>query len=91
LLVQKPEPKKGRPNTRLISLPGTPSGVSLSGFLPRKLQPAIHGRLPPPVAPGSGACEGERKPSSRVAIEWLAQVSFRYFSVCARYAGWGAK
>ncbi len=80
--------QKRTPHTRLIPLPGTPSGVSLSGFLPRKLQPAIHGRLPPPVAPGSGACEGERKPSSRVAIEWLAQYHFVTFRcVPARRAG----
>ncbi len=76
------------PHTRLIPLPGTPSGASLSGFLPRKLQPAIHGRLPPPVAPDSGACEGERKPSGRVAIEWLAQYHFVTFRcVPAQRAG----
>ncbi len=80
--------QKRTPHTRLIPLPGTPSGVSLSGFLPRKLQPAIHGRLPPPVAPGSGACEGERKPSGRVAIEWLAQYHFVTFRcVPAQRAG----
>ncbi len=34
-----------------------PSRVGLSGFLPHKPQPALPGRLPLPVAPGSGACE----------------------------------
>jgi len=54
---------QGRPNTRSIPLPGTPSEVSLSGVLPRKLQPA------------AARVKG-KKAGSQVLTEGLAQYHF---------------